>query len=134
MTNEEQIRALLSSLKATAKAAEHASLTGSLKNGAAAGIKSYNGIVAKLRQLGMIDESIFQPLDENESIDSLGFSARQLAAYLEGVLGKEERGDDGCCGPFNFSDIENFMANAFGFSRSREREKRRDSENKKSGG
>jgi len=127
MNHEEQIRALLSSLKATAKAAEHASLTGSLKNGAAAGIKSYNGILGKLRQLEVIDEAIFQPLNDDESIDSLGFNAEQLAAYLEGVLGKENARDDGCCGPFDFSDIENFMANAFGFVRSKERERRKNS-------
>lgn len=133
MTHEEQIRALLSSLKATAKAAEHASLTGSLKNGAAAGIKSYNGILMKLRQLEVIDDAIFHPLNEDESIDSLGISARQLAAYLEGVIGKDTYREEGCCGPFNFSDIENFMANAFGFARSHERERRKKEDTKNSG-
>jgi hypothetical protein len=113
MNNEEQVRAIISMLKATASTAQHASLTGSLQKGRAVAIKNYNGALRRLKALGVVDDGIFEELDESADIDEVGFAAEQLAGYAKGSTTRFS--SESCCGDmFDGEEMKKFIFGMFG--------------------
>ena len=79
--NMKQVRRLLNALTDLAR---ESSMTGSLKKGARAGVRQYNGLLDHLSQTGAVPEGLFTHLDEDEdSMDDLGVACLLLNAYID---------------------------------------------------
>jgi hypothetical protein len=79
-----EIRRLHRLLRQIARLAEHASMTGSLSDGARSAVKQYNAVCQRLERLGISPGELFPPLNEEEtSFDELGVASALLASYLE---------------------------------------------------
>ena len=86
--NMKQVRRLLNALSDLAR---ESSMTGSLKKGARAAVRQYNGLLDHLTQTSGIPgetspvpEGLFAHLDEDEdSMDDLGVACVLLNAYLD---------------------------------------------------
>ncbi len=79
--NMKQAKRLLHALSDLAR---ESSLTGSLKKGARAGVRQYNGLLNHLSETGAVPEGLFTDLDEDEdSFDELGVACVLLNAYLD---------------------------------------------------
>ena len=79
--NMRQARRLLHALSDLAR---ESSLTGSLKKGARAGVRQYNGLLNHLSETGAVPDGLFMHLDEDEdSFDELGVACILLNAYLD---------------------------------------------------
>ena len=80
-------------LRETARLAEHATLTGSLPNGARSAIKQYNSVLDYLQKNGIVPSGFFAPLEEGIAFDEVGVASAQLAGFLadddEGREGRE---------------------------------------------
>ncbi len=81
-----ELRGVIQLLKATAQMAEHSSLTGSLGNGAGAGVRQYNAVLKRFSETGIVPEYLFAPLYQETSFDELGVLCKQLAGYLKGYV------------------------------------------------
>ena len=86
-----EIRRLRRLLREIAELAEHASLTGSLSQGARSAIRRYNQIVTRLERLGIVSAGLFEALPEDASFDELGVDSKLLAGYLEADEEEVER-------------------------------------------
>ena len=87
MENEDKIRGILAMLESIERMARESSLTGAMNTGAGPSIKNYNNAAQVLVTLEVVDASLFPPLPEDSSFDEVGVSAKQLSAYVKGVLG-----------------------------------------------
>lgn len=70
-------------LRETSRLAEHASLTGSLSGGMRGAVQQVNSILRYLEESDTVPRGLFRPLEEDASVDSVGITSAQLAAYLE---------------------------------------------------
>jgi hypothetical protein len=83
MAQEKEIKRIIRLLESTTKMAEHASLTGTLKEGQKVSVRQYNAILDRLREIEEIPGTLFPPLEEEASFDEVGVACKQLAAYLQ---------------------------------------------------
>jgi hypothetical protein len=83
MAQEKEIKRIIRLLESTANMAEHASLTGTLKEGQKVSVRQYNAILDRLREIEEIPGTLFPPLEEEASFDEVGVACKQLAAYLQ---------------------------------------------------
>jgi hypothetical protein len=77
-----EARRLRRLLREMFKMAEHAGLTGSLGDGAAEAVATYNGVLRRLGELGMAPGSLFPELPPDANFDRVGVASRLLAGYL----------------------------------------------------
>jgi hypothetical protein len=90
---EAELRRIVRLLEKTAKMAEHATLTGSLSNGKAYAIRSYNAVVEHLASTMEIPAALFPLLAESASLGDVGIASAQLAEYLRAGLPESGVGD-----------------------------------------
>jgi hypothetical protein len=83
--------------------AQEATMTGALRKAGGYAAQQYNGLLGLLTRQGIIIPEYFPPLDEEASMDAVGFAAAQLAEYLRGEF-PEVAADGGEGGVF-----ENFF-------------------------
>jgi hypothetical protein len=83
MAQEKEIKRIIRLLESTTKMAEHASLTGTLKEGQKVSVRQYNAILELLKNIEEIPSELFPVLEENASFDEVGVACKQLAAYLQ---------------------------------------------------
>jgi hypothetical protein len=91
MEKEHEVKGMVRMLKAIADAAEHASLTGALKNGAPSAQQSYNKILQRLGSLNLVSKELFAPIEQTSNLDEIGLAATQLAAFLTGAFDLDRR-------------------------------------------
>lgn len=92
MDQEKEIRKVIHMLRATAKAAEQAALTGAYSTGGPAFVRQYNAVLEHLKEIGVLREKLFPPLEAEVNSGEAGLLCTQLAAYLEGELPASEEG------------------------------------------
>jgi hypothetical protein len=78
-----EIRRIRRLLKQMYQMAEHSSLTGALAGGATDVIQTYNLILTRLGELGVVSGPLFLALPQDASFDRLGVASKLLAGYLE---------------------------------------------------
>lgn len=83
MAQEKEIKRMIRMLESTAKMAEHASITGTLKQGQKVSVRQYNAVLDRLRETEEIPDALFPLLEEDTSFDEVGVACKQLAAYLK---------------------------------------------------
>jgi hypothetical protein len=83
MAQEKEIKRMIRLLESTAEIAEHASLTGTFKQGQKASLRQYNAILERLKETEEIPGVLFPPLEEDAPFDEVGVACKQLAAYLQ---------------------------------------------------
>ncbi len=81
--NRAEIRRLRHLLREIAEVARHASLTGSLSDGARSAARRHNTVLKRLEQFGVLSPDLFQPLSEESSFDEIGVESSLLAGYLK---------------------------------------------------
>jgi hypothetical protein len=90
---EAELRRIVRMLEKTAKVAEHATMTGSLSNGKAYAIRSYNAVVEHLASTMEVPPALFPLLAESASLGDVGIASSQLAEYLRAGLPEAGVGD-----------------------------------------
>jgi len=88
-----EVRRLRRMLKELAELSQHASLTGSLRDGAAAAVRRYNAAIERLNEID-VPTTGFTPLPAGAGYDELAVESASLAGYLQ----EEENGAGGSCG------------------------------------
>lgn len=83
MEQKQETKRIVRLLESTAKMAEHASLTGALKESNKAAVRQYNSVLKYLEKNNAVPEELFTSLEENASLDEIGLFCKQLAAYLK---------------------------------------------------
>src|SRR5579871_2218051 len=96
-----------------AEMAEHASITGFLKQGKPSAIQRYNSILAHLERIEKVPPGLFHPLSEEASFDELNIEGKLLASYIKDEA-KQARKED------NARDIEDLMNEVRQLSRLKE--------------
>ena len=81
--NRADIRRLRRLLKEISELAQHASLTGALREGAPSAIRRYNAVLQQLERLGAVTPGFFGPLAETAGYDELGVDSKLLAGYIK---------------------------------------------------
>lgn len=96
-----------------AEMAEHASITGFLKQGKPSAIQRYNAILAHLERIEKIPPGLFLPLSDEASFDELNIEGKLLASYIKDDA-KQARKED------TARDIEDLMNEVRQLSRLKE--------------
>jgi|GEM_PF-4461227 hypothetical protein len=78
-----EIRRIRRLLKEINKLADHASLTGSLRNGASEAAEMYNLSLHRLKELGIDATVLFRELPTDAGFDKVGVASKLLYGYLE---------------------------------------------------
>jgi len=73
-----------------AETANQAALTGAFSAGGPTFVRQYNALLEHLRDLGVLTEKLFPPLEAEVHSGEAGLLCAQLAAYLEGELPQKE--------------------------------------------
>lgn len=93
MDPQKEIRKVIRMLRTMAETANHAALTGTFSAGGPTFLRQYNTVLEHLRDLGMLAEKLFPPLEAEVNSGEAALLCAQLAAYLEGELPtREEEG------------------------------------------
>ena len=87
----EQVRRIRRLLRATARMAHDATLTGGFEKGARSAAQQYNQSLQFLENSGEVPPGFFRRLADEASFDEVGVAAAQLAAYIT----EDEEGDPG---------------------------------------
>lgn len=87
----EQVRRIRRMLRATARMAHEATLTGGFEKGARGAALQYNQALQFLESSGEVPPGFFRPMPEETSFEEVGVAAGQLAAYIT----DEEEGERG---------------------------------------
>lgn len=90
MDPEKEIRKVIRMLRTMAETANHAALTGTFSAGGPTFLRQYNAVLEHLRDLGVLAEKLFPPLEAEVNSGEAGLLCAQLAAYLEGELPAKE--------------------------------------------
>jgi hypothetical protein len=90
MDQEKEIRKVIRMLKATGKAAHEAAFTGTFSAGGPTFIRQYNAMLEHLKEMGVLAEKLFPPLEAEVASGEVGLICAQLAAYLEGEIAEDE--------------------------------------------
>ncbi len=83
MEREKEIQKLINVLRKTARLAQQASWAGQDSKSAAFSVDQYNRVLSRLVELDPNVSSVFQPLEDDESLSVVIIASRQLAAYFE---------------------------------------------------
>ena len=79
----DEMRRIRGVLKEIVAFAEHASLTGAMSGGARQAVKQCNALVGRLQEITAFPPYLLVTVEEDASLDEVGFAARVLNAYLE---------------------------------------------------
>ena len=89
-------------LKSNVGIAQEASLTGAFSEGAKPLIDAYNRIIRRLREMGTLDEGLFEEASSDINMDEIGVLSKHLASFFEVKYGcgrgSKFRGEEGCEG------------------------------------
>ncbi|SRR5579884_190432 len=91
-----EMRRIFRMLREISDMAQHASVTGFLKQGRQTAMNRYNAILSHLEQSGLVPGGLFRPLSPDASFDELNIESRLLASYIEDDvkrLQREQRGE-----------------------------------------
>lgn len=83
MEKEQEILKLVNVLRKTSRMAQQASWAGNEEDTRAYTVAQYNRVLKRLTELDSTVSTVFQPLDEADSISVVAMACRQLAAYFE---------------------------------------------------
>ncbi len=79
-----QISHMRRMLEKTTQIAEHASVSGSFKNGAGFAVQQYNSWLRSLEEMEAVPVGFFVTLPEDSCFDTVGVACAILASYLQG--------------------------------------------------
>ncbi len=83
MEKEQEIVKLVNVLRKTSRMAQQSGWSGSEDDTRAYTVAQYNRVLKRLMELDDSVETIFQPLNNDESLSVVALACRQLAAYFE---------------------------------------------------
>lgn len=117
MERDEELVKLIKVLRRTARMTMQAEWTGGSQDAAAFCVEQYNKILARLKELDPDIVKIFEPLPAGSSLTVVSMACKQVAAYYQDKVGKEEGwdrsfgfgGGAGCPPWFKFKAFRNFM-------------------------
>ena len=89
-------RAMHAILEANVEMAHEASLTGALSGGTKLLVAAYNRILRRLREMGVLDESLFEEASPEVNMDEIGVMSKHLARFLELKFGCGRESSGGC--------------------------------------
>ena len=89
-------RAMHAILEANVEMAHEASLTGALSGGTKLLVAAYNRILRRLREMGVLDESLFEEAPPDVNMDEIGVMSKHLARFLEVKYGCGTESRRGC--------------------------------------
>ncbi|MFK7846197.1 MAG: hypothetical protein AB8G77_12930 [Rhodothermales bacterium] len=83
MEKEQEIIKLVNVLRKTSRMAQQSSWSGSEDDTRAYTVSQYNKVLKRLIELDDSVRTVFQPLEDTESLSVVAMACRQLAAYFE---------------------------------------------------
>ena len=83
-------------LEANVGIAHDASLTGAFAEGTKPLVAAYNRILRRLREMGTLDESLFEEAPPDVNMDEIGVMSKHLARFLEVKYGCGTESRRGC--------------------------------------
>ena len=88
MVDERELKAIVQMLSTTAKMAEQIRMTSGLEDqqSSSSAAQQYNAVVKRLENTDTIPRDMFLQLEEGASLQDVGISSGQLAAYLTGLI------------------------------------------------
>lgn len=92
MEKEQEIRKLINVLRKTSRMAQQSGWSGNEDDTRTYAISQYNRVLSRLIEIDSTVSTVFQPLDEDESLAVVGMASRQLAAYFEDEVKGSETG------------------------------------------